>query len=134
MKRPVLALIAGLIAWVAIVSVLDIGLRACIDGYAAGEPTFTFSLAMLCWRLVLAVIASLASGALVAWIAPGSARTPWILGVLLLALFLPEHVKIWHSFPLWYHLTFLLTLAPLVALGARVVPARRALPTQGEAG
>ena len=53
--------------------------------------------------------------------------------MLLLALFLPEHVKIWHSFPVWYHLTFLLTLAPLVALGARLVPARRAPSPQGVA-
>jgi hypothetical protein len=134
MKRPILALIAGLIAWVAIVSVLDLGLRALIAGYAAGEPTFTFTPVMLWSRLALAAIASLASGALVGWIAPASARTPWILGVLLLALFLPEHVKIWPSFPVWYHLTFLLTLAPLVALGARLAPVRGAPPAQGVPG
>lgn len=133
MKRIVLALIAGLIAWLAIVSVLDLILRAFIEGYAAGEPTFTFTSAMLFWRLVLAVIASLVTGALVAWIAPASPRVPWILGMLLLAMSLIEHVMIWNGFPVWYHLTFLLTLAPLVALGARLAPVRRAPPQQGVA-
>jgi hypothetical protein len=33
-------------------------------------------------------------------------------------------VMIWHVFPVWYHLTFLLTLVPLIVLGARVTQAR----------
>ena len=43
-----------------------------------------------------------------------------IAGIILLAGFVPLHVKLWQSFPLWYHLSFLVTLVPLVVLGARL--------------
>jgi hypothetical protein len=33
----------------------------------------------------------------------------------------PEHIRLWDKFPVWYHLTFLITLAPLLALGAAVI-------------
>jgi hypothetical protein len=31
--------------------------------------------------------------------------------------FIPEHIQLWAKFPVWYHLIFLGTLLPLVALG-----------------
>ena len=34
-----------------------------------------------------------------------------------LAVFIPQHIALWHTFPLWYHLTFLLSLVPLTYLG-----------------
>ena len=40
------------------------------------------------------------------------------MSAILLVLFIPEHVRLWNVFPVWYHLTFLLTLAPLLVLGA----------------
>jgi hypothetical protein len=36
----------------------------------------------------------------------------------MLALFTPVHIQIWSRLPVWYHLFFLGTLAPLAALGA----------------
>jgi hypothetical protein len=80
-----------------------------------------FTLSMKMARLLMAAVTSLAAGALVRAIAPASRRAPWIVGLVMLALFLPAHVHLWHRFPIWYHLTFLLTLAPLVALGAWLV-------------
>jgi uncharacterized protein (DUF983 family) len=53
----------------------------------------------------------------VSWIATSKKWAPWAVGLIMLALFLPEHIRLWNSFPVWYHLTFLVTLAPLVALG-----------------
>jgi hypothetical protein len=46
------------------------------------------------------------------------------VGLIMLSLFLPEHNKLWNSFPIWYQLTFLLTLAPLVLLGGWLVQRR----------
>jgi hypothetical protein len=40
-------------------------------------------------------------------------------------LFVPVHVGLWATFPVWYHLLFLGSLVPLVLAGARVVPASR---------
>jgi hypothetical protein len=38
--------------------------------------------------------------------------------VLLLVVFIPDHVRLWSIFPVWYHMTFLVTLVPLVVLGS----------------
>jgi hypothetical protein len=32
--------------------------------------------------------------------------------------FVPLHIAIWNKFPVWYHLTFLLTIIPAVLVGA----------------
>ena len=55
---------------------------------------------------------------MVGLIAPSRKWAPWLVGLIILAMFLPVHVKLWDKFPLWYHLAFLVPLAPLVALGA----------------
>jgi hypothetical protein len=50
-------------------------------------------------------------------------------GVFLLLMFIPQHIMLWDRFPIWYHLTFLLSLVPLTFLGARIgslgAPTRR---------
>jgi hypothetical protein len=126
MKRAILAFLAGLLTWVLVVSLLNRGLRVALDGYAAAEARLAFTLGMLAGRLAIAALTSLLAGAVVAAVAPRSARTAWALGALLVLGFIPVHVSLWTSFPLWYHFVFLATLAPLVALGARLAAAARA--------
>jgi hypothetical protein len=118
MWRTLASIVAGLVGWVVIVTLLNFGLRAGLPGYHAAEATLAFSLPMKIGRLTEAAITSLAAGAIVRMIAPSSRLAPWIVGLVLLALFVPEHIRLWARFPVWYHLTFLVTLAPLVALGA----------------
>jgi hypothetical protein len=120
MLRLAGAVIGGLVAWVALVTLLNFGLRAAIPGYHAAEPTFAITLTMMIGRLTIAALTSLAAGATARTIAPGSDIAPWVVGIVLLALFVPVHVHIGARLPLWYHLTFLLTLAPLVWAGARL--------------
>ena len=128
MRRTIAAIIAGLIGWVVIVTVLNWGLRLALPGHHQAEHTLLFTLTMKIARLLMAAVTSVAAGALVRGIAPASRLAPWIVGLVMLALFLPAHVQLWHKFPLWYHLTFLLTLAPLVALGAFWVPGSSKAP------
>ena len=123
MKRSILAFLVALVAWALIVSILDRGLRVALDGYAAAEPSMHFTVSMMVARLVMAAITSLLAGAVAGWIAPRSTAAPAVLGAVLLIAFIPTHVKLWPLFPVWYHLTFLLTLLPLVVLGARLAQA-----------
>ena len=113
MMRLIGGVIAGLVAWIVIATVLNLGLRHSWQDYAAVERTLMFTLPMMVARLVMAGICSLASGFVAAWIEKGR-RAPLVLGVVLLLLFLPQHYILWAKFPVWYHLTFLASL-PLLA-------------------
>jgi hypothetical protein len=117
MKRSILAFLAALITWTLVASLVNRALRYGFDGYAAAEPAMTFTLGMMLARLAMGAVSSLAAGAVMAFIAPNSTRTPWVFAVLVLAAFIPSHIRLWALFPVWYHLTFLVTLVPLVILG-----------------
>ncbi len=120
MLRLAGAVSGGLATWIVLVTLLNFGLRAAMPGYHAAEPMFAFTLSMMIGRLLIAVLTSLAAGAVVRAIAPGSQFAPWVVGIVLLALFIPVHVQIGARLPLWYHMAFLLTLAPLIWVGARL--------------
>ena len=136
MKRTIVALITGLVLWGLVATLLNRGLRAGLAGYALAEPTLTFTMGMKIARLILGALASLAAGAATGVIAPARRKLPWVLGAIILAAFIPAHVHLWQKFPVWYHLIFLGTLVPLVALGAALVRSRSAARHQAanEAG
>jgi hypothetical protein len=125
MWRTVLAVIGGLVTWTVVVTLIDIGLRLVLPGYRAAEPALTFTFAMKIARLAMAAVTSLAAGVVMGRIAPANSWAPWVVGLAIVALFLPEHIHIWARFPIWYHLLFLIPLAPLIALGAGIERRRR---------
>jgi hypothetical protein len=125
MKRSIFALVAGLVLWALVATLLNRGLRAGLPGYALAEPTMTFTLGMKVARLILGALASLAAGATTGRIAPSRTSLPWVLGAIILAPFIPVHVQLWAKFPVWYHLVFLGTLVPLVVLGAALTRSRQ---------
>jgi len=121
MWRTLLSIVAGLMAWGVIVTLLNFGLRAAIPDYHAAEATLQFTLAMKIGRLGEAALTSVAAGAVVGWIAPSRRWAPWVVGPIILVVFLPVHISLWNKFPAWYHLAFLVPLAPLVVLGASLM-------------
>jgi len=125
MWRAVGSIVAGLVAWAVIATLLNFGLRLGIPGYVEAEPVLAFTLTMKIGRLLLAAIASIGAGAVVRAVSPESRWAPWIAGGIVLCLFLLVHVQIWNKFPVWYHLTFLLTIVPLFLLGASIGVAGR---------
>jgi hypothetical protein len=125
MWRTIAGVVAGLVAWAVIATVLNFGLRAAIPGYHAAEATLQFTMAMKAGRLIEAALASVATGAIVGSIAPLSKWAPWAVGLFILIMFLPTHAKLWTSLPVWYHLAFLVPLVPLVVLGSVLARGRR---------
>jgi len=125
MWRTLLSIVAGLVAWGVVVTLLNFGLRASLPGYHAAEATLQFTLAMKIGRLTEAALSSLAAGAIMGSVVPWNRWAPWLAGLIVLAMFLPVHVHLWDVFPVWYHLAFLVPLAPLFALGAVLVGRRR---------
>ena len=116
--KTVGAVIAALVTWFLVATVLNLALRAWWPHYHEAESAFNFTFAMKLVRLVLGAISSLGAGFVAAWIGKVRMRAAMLTGVVLLALFVPGHYRIWDKFPVWYHLIFLVSLLPLTLLGA----------------
>ena len=118
MKRSILACLAGLLTWMVVVTVINRVLRLSLPNYSAAEHTLQFTLVMKWTRLLMAIVTSVVAGAVTGWISRSSRWALLIVGSVVLAIFLPVHIAIWSKFPVWYHLTFLLTIIPAVLVGA----------------
>ena len=70
MKRSILACLAGLLTWLVVVSLINRLLRLSLPDYHAAEQTLQFTLGMKWARLVMAIVTSLAAGAVTGWISP----------------------------------------------------------------
>jgi len=116
--KTVGAVIAALVTWFLVATVLNLALRTWWPHYHEAEIAFNFTLAMKLTRLVLGAISTLSAGFVAAWIGKGRMSAVTLTGIVLLALFIPGHYRIWDKFPVWYHLTFLVSLLPLTLLGA----------------
>ena len=116
--KTVGVVIAALITWFLVATVLNLALRAWWPHYHEAEIAFNFSLGMKLVRLALGALSSLAAGFVAASIGNGRMRAAMLTGIVLLGLFIPGHYRIWDKFPVWYHLTFLVSLLPLTLLGA----------------
>jgi hypothetical protein len=112
------AVIAAVVTWFVVATVVNLAFRALWPHYHEAEITFNFTMAMKCARLLLGAISTLSAGFVAAWIDKGQMRAANLTGVALLCLFIPGHYMIWNKFPVWYHLTFLVSLLPLTLLGA----------------
>jgi hypothetical protein len=119
MVKGILGVVAGLAVFVAIATVAGLIMRLSWPAYASVAAAMTFTLPMLIARLSIGAAATLAAGLATAVVARRSMRVTLTTGVLLLLAFIPQHILIWAKFPVWYHLTFLVSLVPLTYLGGR---------------
>jgi len=122
MLRLIGGVIAGIVGWVVVLSAIDIAMRHGWHEYAAVEKAMTFTLPMMIARLSESAVSSLVGGYLAGLVNKGG-WAPLLAGTLLLLLFVPEHYRLLHQFPLWYHATFLLSLPVLSWMGGRCVRA-----------
>ena len=125
MLRVAGGVIAGIAAWIVIVTALNLGLRHYWPDYAAVEKAMAFTLPMMAARLSMSALSSLLSG-LMAGLIDRRLLAPLISGTILLLLFLPEHYALWARFPIWYHLVFLVSLPALSLAGGDLLPAKPA--------
>jgi len=126
MSKKIFGVVAGLAAWVGLVIVMGEIMRRSWPAYASVASAMTFTLPMMFARLSIGALATVAAGFVTAMIVPRAALAKLMPGLLLLAAFVPQHIVLWNKFPVWYHLTFLLSLVPLTYLGAAMRSASRA--------
>ena len=120
MPKKVLGVVAGLVAWVTIVTVAGVLMRLSWPAYASVAAAMTFTVPMLLARLSISALATLAMGLVTAMLAPQSMIARLMPGILLLLAFIPLHIRLWDRFPVWYHLTFLVSLVPLTYVGGTI--------------
>src|SRR5262249_44704921 len=116
MARGILGVVAGLLVWAAVATVGGIVLRGTWTDYARVADAMPFTLPMMIARLTIGAVATIVAGRVTALIGQ-STLSRLIPGLLLLLIFIPQHITLWQKFPIWYHLTFLLSLVPLTYLG-----------------
>ena len=123
MRKPikiVLGVLLGFVVWFVVATVGNLIIRAAISGYHEAEVVARLTLPMLFARLAVGAVSSTAAGFACASAFRSAPRAITFLAAALVLFFIPVHYSLWTQFPLWYHATFLLTLAPLVWLGARL--------------
>src|SRR5215510_13026023 len=125
MLKMILGAVAGLVAWILLVTVSGLILRATWPEYAAVAESMAFTLPMLVARLAISAMTLLIAARVAALVAPRATAATLLLGIVLLVGFVPIHVNLWSRFPVWYHLTFLVTLIPLSVIGGRLGRMRR---------
>jgi len=123
MARKALGVIAGLAVWIAVVTVAGLIVRAAWPAYASVADAMTFTLPMMLARLSIGAVATVAAGWVAATVTRRSILATLLPGVVLLAGFIPQHITLWEKFPVWYHLTFLLSLIPLTFAGGKMAQA-----------
>src|SRR5262245_24865962 len=123
MLRSIAGVVLGIIAWFVVATIGNLILRAVLPGYAAVEVSMNFTLAMMLGRLLLGLLSSLGAG-FVAGAIGRNRLAPRVAAALMLIMFLPVHYLLWDKFPIWYHLFFLISLAPMILVGASLAPSR----------
>ncbi len=118
--KIVLGVLVGLVVWFVVATVGNFAVRGLVSGYTEAEPAMRFTLPMLLARLGLGAVSSVAAGFTCgALLRSVPIAVKFFAGVLVI-FFVPVHYSLWTQFPLWYHVVFLVSLAPLVLLGARL--------------
>jgi hypothetical protein len=121
MLKLIGGVVAGLVAWIVLVTILNMALRHGWHEYAAVEKSMAFTIPMMVTRLAMSAACSLAAGYAAARL---DKRAPLIAGMILLLLFIPVHYSMWDKFPIWYHLTFLISLPVASLVGGKLLRAR----------
>jgi hypothetical protein len=125
MLRQIGGALAGIVAWIALVILLNAILRRLWPEYAAVEKAMAFTVPMMAARLSMSGFSSLLSGAISAVLGRDRFKPALAAGIVLLLFFIPVHYSLWTKFPVWYHLTFLSSLVILSVAGGRLARGRR---------
>jgi len=129
MLRAIGAVLAAVVLWLIVATVIHRLMCVVWPAYAVATPLLAFTLSMKLARLSLSTFCTLLAGFAANRIS--NARGIAVaVGCVLVLLFLPEHYRIWDRFPVWYHLTFLSSLIPLSVIGARLSSSRRQPPSE----
>jgi hypothetical protein len=117
MLRIAGGVLVGAVTWIFAVAALGFVLREAWPQMAEIREMTLLTVPMLFARLAVSALSSVAGGFAASLTSGEKVKASLGSGVLLLLVFVPYHTTIWHSFPVWYHLTFFVSLPVLGAAG-----------------
>ena len=117
-------MLAGFLAFEAVILIMLLAARMGWPAYADAEPTRAYSLGMFLARLAAGALATGAGGLVTARLDRGASQGALMFGVLLLLISVVWHVRIWDQYPVWYHLSWFACIVPASLMGGRVAGAR----------
>jgi hypothetical protein len=120
MIKATIGVVAGFLIWFVAATLGNLLLRTLVSNYSAAELVMAFTLPMLLARLVVGASSSLIAGLACSYVARQSHRAIYVLSLIMVVFFLPVHYKLLAKFPIWYHVVFLGTLAPLIIIGGAI--------------
>ena len=119
MIKNILSAIAGYATWTVIFLGGSSGIRSAFSAVHDDVGNTSDVLALSCY-LGLSMVASFVAGFVTGRLADApKMRWVYVLTVLLLATGIPVQLSAWDTLPVWYHLAFLILLAPLTVWGGR---------------
>jgi hypothetical protein len=117
MVKASISVLVGFVIWFVAATLGNFLLRALMPTYIAAEAVMAFTLPMLLARLAVGFYSSLVSGFACSYVARRSPKPIYVLSIIMVVFFLPVHYNLLAKFPIWYHVVFLGTLAPLIIVG-----------------
>ena len=117
MIKATLGVVVGFLLWFAAATLGNLLVRALLANYLAAEAVMAFTLPMLLARLAVGASSSVVAGFACSYIAGSARKAVYVLALIMVVFFLPVHYRLFAKFPLWYHVVFLGTLAPLIIAG-----------------
>ena len=117
-------MLAGFLAFEAVVLIFLLAARTGWAAYADAEPTRAYSLGMFLARLVVGALATVVGGLVTARLDRGTRQVALMFGVLLLLISVVWHVRIWDQYPVWYHLSWFACIVPASLIGGRLAGGR----------
>jgi hypothetical protein len=121
MVRKIGAILAGLIVFAALEFIATSVAKDSWPAYALAAPSRAYTLDMLLTRLGAGALGSLVAGAFSAKIDQSTRQSALIFGIILLAISVVWHIRIWEQYPVWYHLSWFACTVPFSALGGLLV-------------
>jgi hypothetical protein len=122
MLRQFAAVLAGVVFFaVSVVALNRLAITVWPD-YASAFAVSRFTVPMMIARLCIGAAGLIGAGYLVATIAPQAPLAVIMAAGLLLLLGASIHLHepTWSTFPLWYHIAFIGSIAPAVLIGGRL--------------
>ncbi|MGD2133085.1 MAG: hypothetical protein PVI23_09855 [Maricaulaceae bacterium] len=122
MIRLAIGVVAGFVAFGVIIVLTTFIVGAAWPELANVEDPLDYTNPMRFFRLGIGAAATLVGGAAAGLVSRRGRLAGLVLGVVFVIGFVPVHISLWTSFPVWYHATFLIYLIPLSLAGAAMFP------------